>query len=247
MTVGMTISVHLNPSFDSMSSVLSSPLRSQDFSLDALLLTLRSSDVALDEKSGEEESKWGEVEDIEPNGKGLAGGINARNTLVLGVVKNLWDSGTVVSSLEFGKLLVTVGTIDVLGESFFTSSAVQKLHKHGTNAPSSSSGCGSSSDGRDRGGGGRCNLFDREHLDWYGVGDEGVERGVRDSNEELADLHGCQGTLNSLRNVDREGSKGVVCVLLMSEMFQQFWNRRLTIMAWIPELRKTNNQMGGDM
>lgn len=48
---------------------------------------------------------------------------------------------------------------------------------------------------------------------WDVIRDEGVGGGVVDSDDELADLEGCKGLFDGLRDADAEGGYGVVCVL----------------------------------
>lgn len=73
-----------------------------------------------------------------------------------------------------------------------------------------------------------------------------------DTNDELGDLKGGEGSLDDLGDTDVEGSDGVVGVLLESEVsiLRNLTTRSghvLTMREWTKELKKTNIQMGADM
>jgi hypothetical protein len=87
-----------------------------------LLLSDSAGNVGFDEESDEKESQWGEINNVEPNGEGLATGVNTWDGAVLGSV--LWDlRGFAVAAGNWCVLGRGNRTGYVFGKSLFTDSA----------------------------------------------------------------------------------------------------------------------------
>ena len=140
--------------------------------------------VAGDEEADEEVCQRGQVQDVQPDGKGLVGGGDAR----LGDVGGLGDESSLLGRAGGGR---------VQGGG-----AEEELLKRVQGAR----GGGQGGLGRRRL---RRHLGDGDGSD---KGDEGVDDGVRGPEHELGDLHGGEGALDGHGHLDREGRQGVVRV-----------------------------------
>lgn len=155
-------------------------------------------EVAGDEEGDKEVGQGRQVQDVEPDGKGLAGSRDAGGRLVLRLVEDALsrlrcDNGGGVGGLG--------STKDGLLKTVEESSSLDRLGRRGNGAGDRGHGLG------------------HGHLDRDGVVDEGVEHGVGCADEELGDLQRGQGTLNGGRYADVEGGHGVVGVLTQKLAF----------------------------
>lgn len=186
--------------------------------------------VAGDEEAHEEVGQGREVEDVEPDGKRLARGGDAG----LGDLDDFRGS----NGLAGGRLH------DHLGGSGGSSPEDELLERvKSTSGSRDSGGCWRVDDrlaGDDRLGG---------NGDGNDDGDEGVDHGVRGTEQELGDLHCRESALNHHWHLDGEGSNSVVSVLetVSSTCITNSTESKLTIKAWIKELTRTKTQMGADM
>ena len=158
-------------------------------------------DVACDEEADEQVRQGREVQDVEPDAEGLAGGGDAGDDLVC--VDDLRGglSGACAGTVGDGRCLRSDAEdklLEVVEE--------RRTRGGGSGSISTDDAC-SRCCGRDLAGRGR----NRDV-----VADEGVNHRIGGANEELSDLQTCQGALDDDRHADRECAQrviGVLCVV----------------------------------
>jgi hypothetical protein len=161
--------ISVDTTLDTLGGITKGRLSSLNLSVCSVLRS-RASDVRAVEEAHEEIHQWTKVEDVQPDGKGLAGGVDTVDRLVLHACHSSADL--------LSKTLGTGSTVDGLLDGAWASSE----------------------DGGREG---------------DVVGDEGMCASVVDANDELHDLHGCEGLLDRFRDADGESGDGVVGVLIV--------------------------------
>lgn len=153
-------------------------------------------DVAGNEEADEEVGQGSEVEDVEPDGKCLARGDDAR----LRELRCLGDGGHLLGAGRSGN------------SSSFVSDAVRAKDEILKRLQSTDGG---GDDVVDRSALGSNNVFghDVSGGDGRNVCDEGVNHGEGGSNYELGDLHAGQGALHDVGDLDGKCRESIVSVL----------------------------------
>lgn len=198
-------------------SIPASLLRNSNLALTTIFALTRrlgsgTAKVAGDKELDEEVGERSEVEDVQPDGKGLALGVNARNNLFL--VDNLLGGGELEDRVSFSCWDLVAddtggGGISHLGRN--TEDKLLKVVQEGRSVGGGGGSCVGS--GRSGGRGNRCGGLDNRGRNRHGVADEGVNHGIRGADQELRDLHAGQGALDNHGHLDREHTQCIVGIL----------------------------------
>lgn len=183
-------------------------------------------EVALDEEAHEQTGQWGEVDEVEVDGKGLAARIDARDVFVLRAVNGSSLSSMlnrVLSVLFSSKVSMgrrgSIGSKDILRKTLVTSGAVDPLLQESEAGTGGGGDSGGSDRRRDRSNGRGVELGDNLLGNFVGDGDrdgvryEQMSSGEGNTDDELGDLHGGESALDALGHTESESGNGVVRVL----------------------------------
>lgn len=156
-------------------------------------------DVAGNEEADEEVGEGSEVEDVEPDGKCLTRGNDAR----LRELRCLGDGGQLLGAGRSGSSTSSSSFVgDVVRTKDEILKRIQSTDGGGDDVVEGSALGSRSVFGHDVSGG-----------DGRNVCDEGVHHGAGSSDNELGDLHASQGALHDVGDLDGKGRQSVVSVL----------------------------------